>query len=181
MEFNEVVSVRRSIRNFSSEPVEEEKLRAVLETLNRAPSAGNLQAYEVFLIRDAAVRQALSRASLSQEFVAQAPVVLVFCANPKRAARRYGNRGERLYAAQDATIACTFAMLAATAQGLSTTWVGAFNDHAVHEAIGSPEGIQPVAILPIGYAAENPGPTPRRRLADLIHQWPVGSGSQGRP
>ncbi len=169
MEFYEIVSKRRSIRSFSSQPVEEEKLQKILETANRAPSAGNLQAYEVYVVRDEAGRQTLSTAAFRQQFVQSAPVVLVFCANPVRAAARYGRRGERLYASQDATIACAFAMLAATAEGLSTTWVGAFDDAAVHAAIGSPEGLRPVAILPIGYPAENPGATARRRLSDLIH------------
>ncbi len=169
MEFEAVVANRRSIRNFSSQPVEEEKLRRILEALNRAPSAGNLQAYEVYLVRDPDGRQALSRAAFSQSFVASASVVLVFCSNPERAWARYGKRGERLYAVQDATIACTYAMLAAAAEGLSTTWVGAFDDGAVHRAIGSPEGLKPVAILPVGYAAESPGLTPRRKLSEFIH------------
>ena len=76
----------------------------------------------------------------------------------------------RLYSLQDATIACTFAMLAAVAEGLSTVWVGAFDDEKAHRAIGSPAGIQPVAILPIGYPAEAPGQSPRRRLSDLVHE-----------
>jgi nitroreductase len=75
-----------------------------------------------------------------------------------------------LYSVQDATIACTYAMLAATAAGLSTTWVGAFSDERVHRAIGTPAGVRPVAILPIGYAAEEPDDTVRRKLADLIHE-----------
>jgi nitroreductase len=54
--------------------------------------------------------------------------------------------------------------------GLATVWVGAFDDEAVHRAIGAPEGILPVAILPIGYAAEQPELTPRRRLSDLVHE-----------
>jgi len=170
MEFFDVVKARHSIRAFAPTAVEEEKLQKILETANRAPSAGNLQAYEIYQVTEARQRGALARAAWGQEFVASAPVALVFCTHPARAAPRYRERGVRLYALQDATIACTFAMLAATALGLATVWVGAFNDEAVWRAIGAPEGLDPVAILPIGYAAERPEPTPRRRLDQLVHK-----------
>jgi len=170
MNFFEVLRERRSIRAFEPRPVEEEKLRKLLEAANSAPSAGNLQAYELYLVRDAQRRMALPRTALDQKFIAAAPVVLVFCAHPARAAAHYGARGERLYAIQDATIACTYAMLAATALGLATVWVGAFDDEAVRKVIGAREGEIPVAILPVGYAAETPHPTPRRRLKDLVRE-----------
>jgi nitroreductase len=149
--------------------VEDEKLDCILKAANQAPSAGNLQAYEIYLVRDTAVLRALAFAALGQVFVAQAPLALVFCAHPARAASRYGERGKRLYAVQDATIACTYAMLAATALGLATVWIGAFEDNGVLSAVGGPKGQIPVAILPIGYDAEKPARTPRRRLEDLVH------------
>ncbi|MBU4225016.1 MAG: nitroreductase family protein, partial [Chloroflexi bacterium] len=71
---------------------------------------------------------------------------------------------------QDATIACTYAMLAATALGLSTVWVGAFEEDAVREALGIPQELLPVAMLPIGYAGKKPRITPRRELNDLLHE-----------
>jgi len=170
MDFFELIEARRSVRLYSPAQVEEHKLEAILKAANRAPSAGNLQAYEIYLLRDRAVRLAVARAALDQWFISEAPVALVFCANPERSASRYGRRGVRLYSIQDATIACTFAMLAATALGLSTVWVGAFDDDGVRRAIGAPEGHQPVAILPIGYPSEQPAPTPRRALEDLVHE-----------
>jgi len=75
-----------------------------------------------------------------------------------------------LYALQDATIAATYAMLAAADLGLGSVWIGAFSDEGVWQAIGSPEGSNPVAILPIGYAAEEPPKTARRRLDGLVHR-----------
>jgi nitroreductase len=114
--------------------------------------------------------QALVRAALGQPFLAQAPVVLVFCAHPARTAK-YGQRGEQLCAVQDATIAVACAQLAATALGLATCWVGAFDDEAVARAAALPAGERPVAMLPIGYAAETPPRTSRRPLGELVH-WP---------
>lgn len=170
MDFFELIQARRSVRLYSPAPVEDEKLQAILKAANQAPSAGNLQAYEIYLLRDRAARVAVARAALDQWFISEAPVALVFCANPERSAGRYGRRGVRLYSIQDATIACTFAMLAATALGLATVWVGAFDDDGVRRAIGAPEAHLPVAILPIGYPAEHPAPAPRRALEDLVHE-----------
>lgn len=109
-------------------------------------------------------------AAYDQEFVAQAPVVLVFCATPARSAVRYHERGETLYCIQDATIACTFAMLAATALGLGSVWVGAFDEVLAHKIIGAEPGHRPIAMLPIGYPNATPRIRPRRALEEIVHQ-----------
>lgn len=170
MNFLEIAKQRHSIRSFTSASVEPEKLTAILEAANSAPSAGNQQAYEIFLVRDPGRKAELARCCYSQQYVAEAPEVLVFCSHSLLSAQKYGTRGEQLYSLQDATIACTYAMLAATAQGLGTVWIGAFKDQAVWETIGSPEGVEPVAILPIGYPAESGNTTPRRPLGSLVHE-----------
>lgn len=170
MEFFEAVERRRSVRVFDDRPVEDEKVQKILETVNQAPSAGNLQAYEVYAITKPTRRQALAQAARGQEYLVQAPLVLAFFAHPELSAQRYGTRGAQLYTVQDATIACTYAMLAATALDLSCVWVGAFNEKSVQDAIGSPPGWIPVALLPIGYAAESPDPRPRRKLEDIVHR-----------
>ena len=172
MDFFEVVKQRRSVRAFKDQAVEEENLRTILETVNQAPSAGNLQAYEVYVIRDGERRTALVNATLGQGFMAQAQVVLVFCTHSKRAEIRYGPRGVDLYTLQDATIACTYAMLAAAALGLATVWVGKFDEALVTEIAGLPAGQRPVAMLPLGYAAESPQAPTRRELRDLVHEMP---------
>jgi nitroreductase len=170
MEFFDVVKRRRSVRAFTPRPIEESKIKQILETANQALSAGNLQAYEIFLIEDEKKKRELALAALAQSFVAEAPIVLVFCANPERSEKKYGKRGRSLYSIQDATIAAAYTQLAATALGLASVWVGAFDDREVLKAIGNPEGLVPVAIIPIGYPAEEPEATPRRKLDDLVHK-----------
>lgn len=164
MDFFETVERRQSIRAFAATPIPKEKLQAILEATNRAPSAGNYQSFEIYRIDCEDKRLALTAATFDQGFVAQAPLSLVFCANPSRCQYLPPD----LYALEDATIACTFAMLAATAVGLSSCWIGAFNPQAVAAVIGAPEPQTPVAILPIGYAAETPERTSRRELAELV-------------
>ncbi len=172
MEFFDVLHTRHSIRAFTAQPIEAEQQRAILDAANRAPSAGNLQAYEIYAVTNRAVLRDLASAALAQDFIAQAPLALVFCAHPARSAPRYGERGEWLYCLQDATIACTYAQLAATALGLASVWVGAFNEEAVSEAIRADVAVRPVAILPIGYAGEEPRIRSRRKVEELVRQVP---------
>jgi nitroreductase len=143
-------------------------MRQILDAINAAPSAGDLQAYEVVIVTEDAAKDALTKAAYNQEVISQAPVALVFCADHKRSSVKYGKRGADLYAVQDATIAAAYCQLAATALGLATVWVGAFDTTLVAEAIKAPDYVTPVAIIPIGYAAEEPEPTPRRDVFDLI-------------
>ena len=170
MEFFEVVHARHSVRAYTDMPVEGEKLGRILDAANHAPSAGNLQGYEIYLVTQTEHRAALVRAALDQEFIAQAPLALVFCAHTARSAVWYEQRGIQLYCIQDATIACAYAQLAATALDLASVWVGAFDEEAVRQIIGAPEGHRPIIILPIGYPAKEPRLRPRRELSDLVHE-----------
>jgi len=170
MDFFKIVEDRRSMRKYAEIPVEEEKLQLILETANKAPSAGNLQGYEIYVVRKLEQRQALVIAAWDQKFLAEAPVVLIFCANPSRSAVKYGERGATLYSIQDATIACTYSQLAAKAKGLDTVWVGAFDEAAVSEIVYLPPDLRPIIMLPIGYAGRAPVVRPRRELRDLVHE-----------
>ncbi|MCX7825933.1 MAG: nitroreductase family protein [Verrucomicrobiae bacterium] len=169
MDFYDVVERRHSVRLYQAREIEPEKLQRILQAANRAPSAGNKQAYEIVLVRDPKRKWRLCEACLDQRFITEAPVALVFLASPERNRARYGHRGAHLYALQDATVACAYAQLAATAEGLDTCWVGAFDDDAVAAAVEAPRAMRPVAVLPVGYAAEQAVPTPRRPLDDLVH------------
>lgn len=107
----------------------------------------------------------MAAATLEQAFIEGAPVSLVFCTNPARCEYTPAE----IYALEDAAIACTFAMLAATALGLSSCWIGAFDPKKVAEVIQCPRGVVPISILPIAYADENPERTTRRAIPDLAH------------
>jgi nitroreductase len=169
MEFFEVISTRRSTRAWQARDVERDRLEKVLAVANMAPSAGDLQAYEIVVVRHATTKASLAAAAHDQAFIAEAPVVLVFFADPSRSAARYEARGERLFSIQDATIAASHAQLAATALGLASCWVGSFDDRRMAQTLGAPAEIRPVCMLAIGYAAERPERTSRRPLSDLTH------------
>jgi nitroreductase len=168
--FFDVIDGRRSVRAYATTPIERVKLETVLETARLAPSAGNLQAYQIAVIEKNETKSALVAAALGQQFVAEAPVVLVFCARPDRSEGKYGRRGASLYCIQDATIAACYAQLTATALGLASCWVGAFDEARVADVLALPARPRPVAIMPIGYAAESPERPPRRPLDELVHR-----------
>ncbi len=169
-QFTEICRRRHSIRRFKPEPVGDDLVRKILEVVQTAPTAGNLQAYEVVVVKDSQIKNDLAAAALGQRFIAEAPLVLGFLALPLASARRYGERGVRLYSIQDATIACTYAMLAATALGLSSTWVGAYNDDEVRALLKAGPDQVPVALLPVGWGAQDAYPTSRRSLDKMARE-----------
>ena len=170
MEFFEAVGARRSTRAYLARAVPPEMLQRILEAANLAPSAGNLQSYEIFAVTNKRKREDLARAAREQIFIAGAPVVLVFAKHPALSEERYGARAESLYSIQDATIACAFAQLAAAAQGLGSCWIGAFDAEEVRKIVGAPRGVTPVSMLPIGYASERPKDRERRALEELVRR-----------
>lgn len=142
-------------------------MKKVFEAANMAPSAGNLQAYQVRVVRDEAKRRELAKAAHDQGYIAQAPVCLVFFADPGRSSEKYGKRGAELYSIQDATIAGSFAMLAAADLGLATVWVGDFDEKKVQQILQTTD-LRPVVMFSLGYAAEQPSPSPRRAIEEIF-------------
>jgi nitroreductase len=170
MDFFEVINSRHSVRKYAGTPVEEEKLKTILNTCTKAPSTVDLQGYDIFIVRSLEQRQELAKAAHGQGFLTEAPVVLVFCANPARSAIWYKKRGETLYSVQEATIACTYAMLTAKALGLDTVWVGGFEEDEIQAILHIPLNLRPVAILPVGYAAKQSDVRSRRDPDEHVHE-----------
>lgn len=170
MELFEAIRKRQSVRNYLAKHVEEEILVKILEAANQAPSAGDSQGYEIVAVDDSFLLSQMWKALSDQSFPKPAPLALVFCANEERSGAKYGARGKDLYSVQDATIAAAYAQLAATGLGLHTVWVGAFDEEEVRKTIEAPAHIRPVAIIPLGYSEQQPAPTSRRALSDLVHR-----------
>ncbi len=170
MEVLEAIRTRRSIRRYMPEEVPWEHVETLIDAARWAPSAGNLQPWEFVVVQDQGLKEKLARAALGQSFVAEAPVVVVVCADPLRSARVYGPRGSGLYCIQDTAAATQNMLLAAHALGLGTCWVGAFDEVAVRRVLGIPPEVRPVAVVPIGHPAERPRPPRRRGLGEIIHR-----------
>jgi nitroreductase len=170
MDFYEVLEKRHSARQFLDKDIEPEKLQRIIDASRSAPSAGNLQAYRIYSVRSTDAKKALAAAALGQDFIAQAPAVLVFCADKEQSASKYGERGMELYALQDATIAAAYSQLAATVEGLSSVWVGAFEPLEVSYVLKADAGVVPVAIIPLGYRSGSATATSRRPAEDVVKE-----------
>jgi len=168
-EFMKIVKSRRSVRSFKSEPLPDGTVEKLLEAARWAPSAGNVQPWEFFVVRNQDLKEKLGRAALGQMFLAQAPVVIVVCAVPIRSALRYKRRGEKLYCIQDTAAAAQNILLLATALGLASCWVGAFEEEAVRRVLALDHSLLPVALIPVGRGEKIPSPPPRRPLGEIVH------------
>ena len=167
MTFSELVKARYSVRNFSDKPIEPEKLNAVLEAARLAPTAKNLQPVHVYVV---ASPQGMEKMRTLTPCHYDAPVVLIFAKNTQE---EWHHPQENLTSgSEDVAIAATHAMLAATDQGLGTCWVKFFVPQDVSHAYNLPAHLVPVALLPIGYAADDCVPadrhTQRKERNDFI-------------
>ncbi len=162
----EAVKTRRSIRCYQKKQVEEQKLSRILEAGRLSPSAVNFQPWRFILVKDQTVKERLSK-SYTRPWFVKAPIIIVVCAIPEKAWKR--SDGEEFWKI-DAAIATQCMVLAATAEGLGTCWIGAFDENKAKEALGIPENVRVVVMVSLGYAAEQKGQvTERKSLAEIIH------------
>jgi len=168
LDVKKAISNRQSIRSYSDKKISKDLISEIIKYAHLAPSAGNLQARDFIIVEDIEIRKELSKAALDQEFIIEAPVSIVVCANLDRISP-YGTRGRELYCLQDAAAAVEHILLMAIENGLGTCWVGAFNEKEVSKILQLPSHIRPVAIIPIGYPKEKPMPTSRIDIKELIH------------
>jgi len=161
-----VMSKRRSTRKFLDKPVETTKIDKIIAAADTAPTAGNFQGFEIFYVKSPEKKKLLVEACNNQPYV-DAPVVLVFCKNPSRVKFDFPDEILRKFAIQDATLAAGYSQLSAQALGLSSIWIGMFDERKVMDIIGT--DLVPSSVLCIGYPKQTKFPKPRRNLKDLVH------------
>lgn len=158
MEFMEVVRKRRSIRKYKPDPLPEDVLSQILEAARLAPSAGHRQPWHFIVVKDDETKEKLGISSWATE----APVVIVGCADTQA-------RGEPMCFI-DVAIAFEHIVLAAANFGLGTCWIGRLNaGDTIKKALGIPEHVRVIAVTPLGYPDETPGPKTRKVLSEIVH------------
>ena len=168
MELFEAINKRKSVRKFKKDDVPDKDITAILEAAILAPSAGNLQTWKFIVIKNQEIKESLKKAAWNQGYVAQAPVVIAVCCDMARTAG-YGNRGCDLYTLHDTGAAIQNILLSATALGLATVWVGAFDEEGAAKILNLDYSTyRPVALIPLGYGAEEPKAKPRRPLSEVV-------------
>ncbi|MEM2904086.1 MAG: nitroreductase family protein, partial [Candidatus Bathyarchaeia archaeon] len=121
MEVFEAIQARRSVRAYEPEPIPMDVLSRVLEAARLAPSAENIQPWHFIVVTDAEKRRKLAEAPFAG-FLKEAPIVIVGCGNQKASPKWF---------MIDVAIAMQNMVLAATAEGLGTCWVGSFKEDRV--------------------------------------------------
>lgn len=170
MDVFEAIEKRRSIRKFKPEPVKKEDLRKILEACRLAPSGSNRQPWYFIIVKDIETKRALSIAANNQKFIADADVVIAALGDPSAssAKKSYTSSTTRIPHLQDPMIAVEHMVLAATALGYGTCWIGAFNQEEVKRILKIPEDIAVVALLPIGVPDESPPLRPRKGFKEIF-------------
>lgn len=159
MDIFEAIELRKSVRSYLNKPVEDEKLKKILEAARLSPSASNRQERRFVVVKNENTRQQLSIASKNQTFVAHAPVVIACCAQTDG---HIMSCGQATYPI-DLSIAIDHMTLAAAALQLGTCWIGAFSEEEVKQILCVPKEIRVVELLTLGYPSD-PSKMPKHRL-----------------
>jgi nitroreductase len=159
MDVLEAIRMRRSIRKYRPERIPDEKLKTILEAARLAPSAANRQPWRFVVVEDRERRKALAKAANDQTFISDAGAIVVATSDPEKSARWHE---------KDTMIALEHVVLAATALGYGTCWIGAFDEDAVKSLLKIPAKMKVVAVLPIGIPDEKPAPRRRRELSEIF-------------
>ncbi len=165
MDVCDAIATRKSVRAYLDKPVEGEKLNAVLEAARLAPSASNRQEWRFVIVREKEVRSQIAMAAGQQMFIAQAPVIIVACAETDG---HIMTCGEPCYPI-DVAIALDHLTLRAVELGLGTCWIGKFNADEVKKILGIPDEIKVVQLMPLGYPVEPDAIQKKRRaFAEIV-------------
>jgi nitroreductase len=209
MDFDEAVKARRSIRRFKPDALPQEYINALLEAARLAPSGLNTQPWRFAVVKDPATRTLLAGATPSR-FIADAPIVIVCCVHLEAFASAGARMSElasvgavdeasaAVYGSDEfirnipapwaqsqlymySAIAITHLLLKAADLGLGSCWVGHFNEEKVKSITGIGRAYGVVALLPVGYADEQPAPRPRLPTEELLLKVPFRPARPSSP
>ena len=167
MDLYDVMRTRRSIRSYSPDPIPEKSLNNVLEAVRISPSGSNRQPWKFILVKNNESRKQLATACNDQEFIAEAPVVVVACGY-KIPMNRGGYMGD-MSMLVDLSIAFTHMILAARAEGLGTCWIGSFDNSQIKRILQMPDDVNVVAVSPLGYPKQEFGdPGDRKPMKEIV-------------
>lgn len=164
LDFSRLIEQRYSVRSYTSDAVEPEKLQKILEAGRLAPTAANRQAIKILAIQTENRREEL-KSIYARDWFTQAPLIIGVCSIPGENWVRKDNKN---YSDVDAAIVMDHMILMATALGLGTCWIAAFDASAAKRILKLEDGLEPVVLSPVGYASDNPRHKTRKPLSDLV-------------
>ncbi|MBN1107936.1 MAG: nitroreductase family protein [Bacteroidales bacterium] len=177
---DDILLSRRTIRKYTSKPVDDELLNEILKKGCRASTTGNMQVYSIVISKGEDVKKELAPFHFNQKMVTGAPVVLTFCADFNRFNRWCEMRNARpgydnflsfITAAIDALLVAQTVCIAAEDEGLGICYLGTttYMAHKIIEVLRLPPGVVPVTTVTLGWPDEYPEQADRLPLEAVIH------------
>lgn len=169
----DIIRKRQSIRKYQDKPVEEEKLKLILESARLAPSSSNSQPWHFISVKDKELRRKLVHAvpmgvAAINKFIEEAPVIIVGCVTPglfHKVSSMFGRENQYI----DVSIAMEHMVLVAEELGLGTCWIGWFDEGKVKKLLKIPGAAKVVAVFSLGYPAEGGGHATTRKALEEIY------------
>ncbi|MFB0503869.1 MAG: nitroreductase family protein [Candidatus Bathyarchaeia archaeon] len=167
MDVFEALTKRKSVRSYLETPVPDEVLAKVMEAARLAPSAGNVQPWHFIAVRKEEKRVRIAKGCRYGKFLDESPVVIIACGDKKASPHYY---------AMETAIALEHVVIASTALGLGTCWIGMFKEQEIREMLNLPENFEIIALLALGYPREKVdiwarilhAIRPRKRLEEIL-------------
>lgn len=166
MEVLEAIKSGKSVSRYKPIPVPEQKVNAVFGAARLAPSAENLQPWRFIVVSDEDVKRQVAAACTNAKRLPDAPLIVVACARLDEAVATVG--GYMNSYPLDLGMALSHLSLAATSEGLGTSWVFAFNEEKVRAALRIPEDAKVVGLSPLGYPEATEPPEGRKHLSEIL-------------
>jgi nitroreductase len=158
MDALEAILTRRSVREYTDQPLSDEAVTELLRAAMAAPSAGNQQPWEFVVVRDRSILGQIAAVSPYAGMVARAQVAVVICADLNR--ERHGG-----FWVQDCSAATENLLIAARASGLGAVWLGMYPVEervaGVKALFGLPDHVVPLGVISVGHPVEHPAPAER--------------------
>lgn len=155
MEFEKLITDRYSVRSFRPEHLSREVLDKILDAGHKAPTGCNYQPQRILVLNTDEAMEKL-RGCTKCHFGAPAALLVCHCA-AESWVRKYDGA---MSSPVDAVIVATHMMLAAWNEGVGSCWVMHFDPDAMRQTFAIPAGVEPVALLVMGYPADDAKPLP---------------------
>lgn len=155
MDFDKVVEERHSVREYKAAKVKFDDILEIIDSSRHAPCAGGIFSLKMIIVDKKEIKDALADASLGQYFISEAPYVIVVCSEIEQLRRAYGHKAD-VYARQQAGAAIENMLLKITELGLSTCWVGLFDENPIKRVLKIPANVMIEALLPVGHEMQKP-------------------------
>ncbi len=178
MEFSQVIKNRVSVRKYLTTDISDSQLYYILECGHSAPTAGNIQPWEFIIVKDLEQKDRIvkttyvgnQRYSLAhQDWLLNAPVFVVVCANKERVTARYGEKNMKKIIYLDCSACIENMLLAAVDLNLGSCYISGFREEELSEVLKLPPYLEPIGFIPIGYCDGKTNKRPKFSLNRVIH------------